>query len=123
MKFQKITPMIYTTDLQKTVDFYTQILGFQCLANDTEYGWAKVRQDSVEMMISLPNEHLPFDKPTFTGSFFITTNSVDELWLQLKDRVKVSYPIESFDYGMREFAIFDNNGYLLQFGQEINETN
>jgi uncharacterized glyoxalase superfamily protein PhnB len=62
------------------------------------------------MMISLPNEHLQFDKPTFTGSFYITTNSVDELWLQLKGMVKVSYPIESFDYGMREFAIFDNNG-------------
>ena len=23
--------------------------------------------------------------------------------------------------GMREFAIYDNNGYLLQFGQEIDE--
>jgi hypothetical protein len=29
------------------------------------------------------------------------------------------YPIEDFEYGRREFAIFDNNGYLLQFGQEI----
>jgi len=28
----------------------------------------------------------------------------------------VVYPIESFDYGMREFAIRDNNGYILQFG-------
>jgi len=23
------------------------------------------------------------------------------------------------DWGMREFAIYDNNGYMLQFGQEI----
>ena len=29
------------------------------------------------------------------------------------------YPIEDFHYGMREFAIFDNNGYLLQFGQPL----
>jgi hypothetical protein len=27
--------------------------------------------------------------------------------------------MEDFEYGMREFAIRDNNGYILQFGQEI----
>jgi hypothetical protein len=26
------------------------------------------------------------------------------------------YTIENFEYGMREFAIYDNNGYMLQFG-------
>ena len=26
---------------------------------------------------------------------------------------------EDFEHGMREFAIYDNNGYMLQFGQEI----
>ena len=24
--------------------------------------------------------------------------------------------MEEFHYGMREFAIYDNNGYMLQFG-------
>jgi hypothetical protein len=38
---------------------------------------------------------------------------------ELKDKTKVCYPIETFGYGMREFAIFDNNGYLLQFGQPV----
>lgn len=31
----------------------------------------------------------------------------------------VVYPIETFAYGMREFAIRDNNGYILQFGREV----
>jgi len=38
--------------------------------------------------------------------------------VRLKDKVRVCYPLENFEYGMREFAIYDNNGYLLQFGQE-----
>jgi hypothetical protein len=42
---------------------------------------------------------------------------VDGLWQRLKDRARVCYPIENFEYGMRELAIYDNNGYLLQFGQ------
>jgi catechol 2,3-dioxygenase-like lactoylglutathione lyase family enzyme len=121
MKFEKITPIIYTSDLQKSIDFYTHTLGFVCLAHDTELGWAKVSLDSIEIMISLPNEHLLFDKPIFTGSFYITVTSVDDLWIQLKDKTVVSYPIESFDYGMREFAILDINGYLLQFGQELDQ--
>ena len=74
-------------------------------------------------MLSLPNDHIPFDKAIFTGSFYFNTEKVDGLWEQLKNKATVAYPLEDFKYGMREFAIQDNNGYLLQFGQEINETN
>lgn len=31
----------------------------------------------------------------------------------------VCYPAEDFPFGMRGFIIYDNNGHLLQFGQEI----
>jgi len=37
----------------------------------------------------------------------------------LKHNTEIVYPIEDFDYGMREFAIRDSNGYCLQFGQEV----
>jgi len=36
------------------------------------------------------------------------------------EKQKSSYPIDNFGYGMREFAITDNNGYILQSGKEIN---
>jgi len=123
MKLKKLTPMLYTTDLNGTVDFYVQILGFKCNSLETEWGWASVTNGDIEIMFSLPNEHIPFDKPTFTGSFYFKTDRVDELWSNLKDKANISYPMENFEYGMREFAIKDNNGYLLQFGQEINESN
>jgi hypothetical protein len=40
----------------------------------------------------------------------------------LKAKTKICYSIENFEYGMRKFAIYNNNDYVLQFGQEINET-
>ena len=40
-------------------------------------------------------------------------------WQRVRERARVCYPLEDFDYGMREFAIYDNNGYLLQFGEPI----
>jgi uncharacterized glyoxalase superfamily protein PhnB len=68
-------------------------------------------------MLSAPNAHEGDRAPSFTGSLYIRVDHVDEVWKSIKDGAQVCYPIESFSYGMREFAIYDNNGYVLQFGQ------
>lgn len=119
-RFTALKPMIYTKQLGETITFYTTVLGFECAAFEKSLGWASLIKDSVEIMVAMPNEHIPFDKSFFTGSFYISTENVDDLWEQWKDTCRVCYDIETFEYGMREFAIYDNNGYLLQFGQEIN---
>jgi len=119
----KITlrPMCSTEDLRGTVDFYVDKLGFTCDAMSEDLGWASLSLDGAGMMFSRPNEHTAYDKIGFTGSFYFNTDDVDELWERLKDKATVCYGIEDFHYGMREFAVYDNNGYLLQFGQEIEE--
>lgn len=111
--------MLWTTDIKGSVDFYTSILGFSCDQLNVDRGWASVSRDDVSIMFALPNEHTPFDKPTFTGSLYFNTDDVDSFWEDLKGNTRVCYEIENFDYGMREFAVYDNNGYLLQFGQPI----
>jgi uncharacterized glyoxalase superfamily protein PhnB len=121
MKINAPAPMLYTEKLQETVEFYTGVLGFECPNFAEEWGWAAVNHGEIELMFSLPNAHLPFEKPVFTGSFYFRVENADELWEKVKDKAIVSYPIEDFPYGMREFAVYDNNGYLLQFGHEINE--
>ena len=62
--------------------------------------------------------HLPFEKPAMTGSIYFNVEGVDAWWERLKDRCTVEYPVDDFECGMREFAIRDNSGYLLQFGQQ-----
>jgi uncharacterized glyoxalase superfamily protein PhnB len=119
MKVTDLKPMLCTEDLKGTIDFYVDTLGFTCDAYNDEWGWASIRKDDVAMMLSKPNEHTPYDKIGFTGSFYFSTDDVDTLWEKLKDKAQVCYGIEDFFYGMREFAVYDNNGYLLQFGQEI----
>jgi uncharacterized glyoxalase superfamily protein PhnB len=119
MKLNAIVPMLTVPDVEAAVEFYCTRLGFTCL-NRME-AWACVGKDGVELMFAAPNAHLPFDKPQFTGSLYFRCDDVDELWAKLKDQVEVVYPIENFAHGMREFAIRDHNGYLLQFGQEMQE--
>lgn len=111
--------MCWTEDLKGSVDFYVEKLGFTCNALLEDWGWASVSRGDAGVMFSRPNDHIAYDKIGFTGSFYFNTDDVDSVWEELKDKVEVCYGIENFDYGMREFAIYDNNGYLLQFGQEI----
>jgi uncharacterized glyoxalase superfamily protein PhnB len=117
MKLHSLVPMLWTNDLDQTVEFYRQMLGFECV-NRME-AWALLKKDTIELMLSLPNAHEAFDKIQFTGSFYFRPDDVSQLWQQLKNKATVVYPLEDFEYGMREFAIRDNNGYILQFGQEI----
>jgi uncharacterized glyoxalase superfamily protein PhnB len=116
MKLQELTPMLLTTDLKGSIEFYTTVLGFVCEGSSD--AWASVRRDNVAIMFALPSEEEPFPGPSFTGSLYINPDDVDAMWQRVKDRAHVCYPIDNFDYGMREFAIYDNNGYLLQFGHE-----
>jgi uncharacterized glyoxalase superfamily protein PhnB len=111
--------MMWTEDLAGSVDFYSKVLGFEPVEYREDWGWASLHKDDVWLMLARPNEHEKFDKIGFTGSFYFNTDDVDALWVQLKDKARVCYGIEDFFYGMREFAIYDNNGYLLQFGQPV----
>jgi uncharacterized glyoxalase superfamily protein PhnB len=116
MRLTKVIPILWTKDIEASVAFYHDILGFEC-KNRAE-GWAALEKDEVELMLSVPNAHEPFERIQFTGSFYFHPDNVAELWEELKTKATIVYPLEDFDYGMREFAIRDNNGYILQFGQE-----
>jgi uncharacterized glyoxalase superfamily protein PhnB len=111
--------MLRTKDLPGTVAFWTDRLGFACDGVSEEDGWASLSRDGVELMVATPNAHVPFETPSFTGSSYFNVDDVAALWAVLKDRVRIAYPMEEFHYGMREFAIYDNNGYLLQFGTPV----
>ncbi|MBS1254614.1 MAG: hypothetical protein MAG581_00410 [Deltaproteobacteria bacterium] len=119
MNFKALIPMLRTWDIQESISFYTDVLGFDCASYSEEWGWASLKREEVEIMLAVPNQHEESTSAVFSGSLYIKTNDVDGLWKQLKEKVQVCYALESFEYGMREFAIYDNNGYMLQFGQEI----
>ena len=119
MKLNSLIPMILTPELTETVNFYTGVLGFDCKELNEEKGWATLIHDNIQLMVAAPSKQIAFNNPAFTGSFYFYPDNVDILWDSIKRKAKVCYPIDNFDHGMREFAIYDNNGYLLQFGQKL----
>ncbi len=119
MQITALTPMLRTWDLLGTIDFYTSTLGFACERHNEEWGWAALSRDGCAIMLSSRNEHEGDKAPAFTGSLYFRVTDAVALWVQLREKVRVCYPLEDFPYGMREFGVYDNNGYLLQFGQDI----
>ena len=117
MNVKDLIPILWTEDFDGTLEFYQSVFGAEVDELNAATSWATLRLDLVPVMISRPNEHTPYGKIGFSGSFYFTTNNVEEWWAKLKDKARVCYGIEDFEYGMREFAVFDNNGYLIQFGQ------
>jgi uncharacterized glyoxalase superfamily protein PhnB len=122
MKLDRLTPMLWTNDLKATLDFYQTVLGFELDEYNEGWGWCHLHRNSVNIMFTRPIDHSFYiDKPTLTGSLYLYTEEVDELWEKLKDHSNISYGIANFEHHMREFAILDNNGYMLQFGRELRE--
>jgi catechol 2,3-dioxygenase-like lactoylglutathione lyase family enzyme len=124
-----LSPILWTKDLKGTIDFYTNRLGFK---SQTAFpNFATLIRDEVQIMIIVPQkparsredikeDQQPFfEKPLLTGSIYIFTKDIDELWESIKEHVKVKEPIEDREYQMRDFSIFDNNGYELVFGEDI----
>jgi catechol 2,3-dioxygenase-like lactoylglutathione lyase family enzyme len=115
-KLEKLTPMLQTSDMQKTIEFYTRTLGFT-LVNTMpaqEPAWCILERDGAQIMFMM-NEHV--GPPQMTGTLYFQTTDVLDLHRRLAGQVEVLWGPEIYEYGMHEFAIKDCNGYTLSFGQ------
>ena len=120
MPFQltALIPMLETHDMEGTIAFYTEVLGFSCTGYE-EGTWASLERDQVAVMFARPKEDRDNPEPVLSGSLYFYPDQVEDIWESVKDKAEICYPLEEFDYGVREYGIYDNNGYLLQFGQAV----
>lgn len=118
MAFNALVPTLEVENMDETIQFYESLLDFKCIDRE-EDAWAFIQKDDISIMLSSRFNLDKHPKPVFTGGLYIYVDDIDVIWQILKNQVVINYPIENFDYGMREFAIYDNNGYRIQFGQEL----
>ena len=79
-KFNSLRPVLWTENLEETIGFYTQCLGFILLGENEDWQWASLKKDDVQIMLSRPNSHEKFNGIGFTGSFYFNVEKVDELY-------------------------------------------
>ncbi len=121
MNYQSITPNIGVKNVNETVNFYTGKLGFQLLMSNPEEGeflWAMVGNGNVFMMFQ-ENANLKAEYPDLgnTGqgciTFYVKIKGMKELYEQVKGSDLIVKELGTTFYGSEEFAIRDNNGYIL----------
>ncbi len=117
MAMQGLTPMLQTSDMERTISWYGDVLGFRCVGRMGD-GWCRLEQGCVSLMF-MQNEHV--GAPHATATQYIYVDDVNELLATLKDRVTAEWGPEDMPYGLREFAIRDPDGYLLSFGAPVGE--
>jgi catechol 2,3-dioxygenase-like lactoylglutathione lyase family enzyme len=119
-EFQKIVPVLKVSDMQKSVDFYTGIIGFTVAwraANDGGGENCMVQAGAAELLLST-GPHLG-DQPVFTGTLYFHMAGVREFFERIKNQVEVVWPLEAMDYGQMEFGIHDCDGYTLAFAEPL----
>ena len=126
--FKKLTPNLVVANVERSLAFYVDTLGFErglTVPEDSPLVFASVTSGPIEIFFNdravAVKEYPGFGgKPIgATGTLFIEVDGVDALHDQLKPSVKVVMPIATQFYGMREFAIEDPDGYVITFAERV----
>jgi catechol 2,3-dioxygenase-like lactoylglutathione lyase family enzyme len=135
MKFNTLKPELYVSNFQKSLDFYTNLLGFKLEYQRINPLFAFLSYQESQMMIQqqIENENWYNGIPEYPYgrgvNFQIRTGDVMHI---VKNLEKNNYPIirgikESWYrendilHGCLEILVIDPDGYLLRFSQSLGE--
>lgn len=125
--FKTIDANLMVESVEKTIEFYESKLGFKAVATvPDEKGtliFVILAKDNITLMAqekkSLTEEYpiLETDKIRPSISLYITVDDVDSLYEELRSKTKILADMHTTMYKSKEFAIADNNGYVLTFAE------
>ena len=86
-RFNALTPMLQTEDMQRTIDWYSSVLGFECISTEGDE-WCLLERDAVALMF-MRNDHL--GPPHATATQYVYVDDALALWQSIKDRVTAEW--------------------------------
>jgi catechol 2,3-dioxygenase-like lactoylglutathione lyase family enzyme len=118
--------MLSARDLDETIRFYTEMLEFRLDGTwgpepDGPATWCSLDYGPAAVMFTQERGG-EAEPPSMSGSLYFYPDDVDALHAALVARgaTPLNAPTDR-EYGMRDFAVEDPNGYLLMFGQPAGE--
>jgi predicted enzyme related to lactoylglutathione lyase len=115
---QKISPMLAAADMEETLAFYKDILGFTPMMKSTEYSIVERDGQTIHFMKAASEEVMKCVRGH--TEIYIEVSNIAALWEHVKtfkDRHHIR-DLSDRDYGMTEFHIGDPNGCLVFVGEE-----
>lgn len=124
---ESLSPNLFVKDIRATLDFYQQ-LGFtltMSVPGETrdEPQWAMVTNGKVTFMFQTfksLSDALPPVSRNEGGAllFYIKVDGIRGFFENIKDKVNVIHGLQKTFYGATEFAITDNNNFVLTFAED-----
>jgi catechol 2,3-dioxygenase-like lactoylglutathione lyase family enzyme len=126
MHLHRLTPMLSVADLGRTIAFYCNDLGFQCVHKfgDPDPVWCHLKRDAVELMFNQPPAAEMAELPRRAKDFQVFYFYPDDIVAQHATWKAKGLPVTDLrvtSYGMKEFELRDPDGYWLWFGQSTTE--
>ena len=124
-RIQKITPVLAVENVQPSLDFWTQRLGFECtvtVPHEDTTGFAILEKDGTELMLQSVASILA-DLGANTGE---VNGRSAALFIEVADLAEIEhglgdYPIEmarrTTFYGMHEIGVREPGGHFIVFAQ------
>jgi uncharacterized glyoxalase superfamily protein PhnB len=133
MKFSDVTPNLVVSNVERSIAFYRDVLGFSVSATVPDNGpfvFAWMLRDGVNVFLNSREsveEHAELASRPLggTATLFIVVDAddvaagIDALFASISPRARVMMPLKDQFYGMREFGVEDPDGYVLFFAQRI----
>ena len=118
---QKISPMLAAADMEETLAFYHDVLGFNPMMKSAEYAIVERDGQTIHFMKAASEEVMKCVRGH--TEIYVEVSNIASLWEHVKT-FKARYHIRDLfdrDYGMTEFHIEDPNGCLVFVGEPTRE--
>ena len=116
---KRISPMLAVADMEETLAFYQEVLGFTPTMKSPEYSIAERDNQTIHFQKAASEEVMNCVRGH--TEIYIEVSTIHPLWEHVKS-FKNRYKIRDLfdrDYGMTEFHISDPNDCLIFVGQPI----
>jgi catechol 2,3-dioxygenase-like lactoylglutathione lyase family enzyme len=116
----RVLPCLLVADMRRSLDFYLNVLGFMQTGYypiESNPVRTEVRRDGVAIILLAEAARWTVETPAFTGALYIFPESIDRLADELRGKVPFAWGPEETEFGIREFAIRDPDGYTLVFAE------
>ena len=118
IKFERFAPAIPVTDIQRSVQFYTDILGMEKVFENgrNPVGFVILVRDEAEIHLTLAKNHVATDRNLAHLMVADAKSLYDHLE---KNSVRIIKGIRDAEYGLRQFVFADPDGNRIDVGQDI----
>jgi len=127
MTFSKLTPNLIVADVDRSVAFYRDVLGFALtihVPDESPFVFAAMQHGDVEIFLNAAEaayaEYPAFKERPIGGTLtqFIHVVGIRPFHAELVGRVNIVMALEKKWYGVTEFAITDPDGYIITFAEQ-----